>query len=168
MGNPEWQQPSYEGAVLRVQLLGDFRLTYGDQPLTTINTPRLQALLAYLILHRNAPQARRHLAFLFWPDTNEGQALTNLRNLLHKLRQVLPDPDSFFEADTHVVQWRVDAPGSLDVAEFESFARATAQADLEQAASLYRGELLPSCYDDWIMPERERLQQIAVPARWRG
>ncbi len=144
------------GAVLGVQLLGDFRLTYGDQPLTTVNTPRLQALLAYLILHRHAPQARRHLAFLFWPDTNEAQALTNLRNLLHKLRQALPDPDSFFDADTHAVHWRVDSPSSLDVVEFESLARSTARADLERATALYRGELLPSCYDDWIVPERER------------
>ena len=40
---------------LRIQLLGDFRLSDGDQLLTTVNTSRLQALLAYLILHRDAP-----------------------------------------------------------------------------------------------------------------
>ena len=30
---------------------------------------------------------------------------------------------------------------------------------LEQAVALYQGDLLPGCYDDWIMPERERLRQ---------
>jgi DNA-binding SARP family transcriptional activator len=124
--------------------------------------PRLQALLAYLILHRDARPARRHLAFLFWPDTNEAQALTNLRNLLHKLRQALPDSDRFFDADARAAHWRPDAPCTVDVAEFESLARSTAGADLERAAQLYRGDLLPSCYDEWIAPERERLQQVLL------
>ena len=147
---------------LRIQLLGDFRLSDGDQLLTTVNTSRLQALLAYLMLHRDNPQSRRHLAFLFWPDTTEAQALTNLRNLLHKLRQALPDPDRFFAADVHDVLWRLDAPSTLDVAEFDALAQSTTRADLEQAASLYRGDLLPGCYDDWIVPERERRQQMAA------
>jgi predicted ATPase len=30
---------------------------------------------------------------------------------------------------------------------------------LEQAVSVYHGDLLPGCYDDWIAPERERLRQ---------
>jgi DNA-binding SARP family transcriptional activator len=30
---------------------------------------------------------------------------------------------------------------------------------LQEAVTLYRGNLLPSCYDDWSMLERERLQQ---------
>lgn len=97
-------------SVLGIQLLGDFQLTYGDQALTAVNTPRLQAFLAYLVLHRGAPQSRKHLAFTFWPDTNEAQALTNLRNLLHKLRQTLPDPDLFLAADIHAIYWRMDAP----------------------------------------------------------
>ena len=149
-------------SVLGIQLLGEFQLTYGDQPMTAVNTPRLQALLAYLVLHRGVPQSRKHLAFLFWSDTNEAQALTNLRNLLHKLRQALPDPDRFFSADMHAIYWRVDAPCALDVAEFELLAQSITRADLEQAASLYRSELLPSCYDDWIVPERERHQQKAA------
>lgn len=147
---------------LRIQLLGDFRLSDGDQLLTTVNTARLQALLAYLVLHRDSPQSRKHLAFLFWPDTTEAQALTNLRNLLHKLRQALPDPDRFFAADVHDVYWRADAPCALDVTEFDLLAQSTTRAELEQAANLYRGNLLPGCYDDWIVPERDRRQRMAA------
>lgn len=152
---------------LQIALLGDFRLVYGSSSCITelhsVNTARLQALLGYLLLHRAAPQARDHLAFLFWPDTNEAQALTNLRNLLHKLRQALPTPERFLLIDSRFVQWQPAAPYTLDVAAFEeAVAHATTAAELADAIALYRGELLPSCYDDWILPERERLRQLAL------
>ncbi|HEX9116013.1 MAG TPA: AAA family ATPase, partial [Anaerolineae bacterium] len=146
---------------LQVWLLGEFRLLYGSVPVTSVNTPRLQALLAYLLLHREAPQPRRHLAFLFWSDTTETQALTNLRNLLHKLRQALPDAGRFFDSDAHGIQWRSDAPCVIDVFEFDQAAASTGREDLSRAADLYRGDLLPSCYDDWIGPEREQRQRLA-------
>ena len=38
------------------------------------------------------------------------------------------------------------------------------QAALEQAVALYRGDLLPACYDDWLLLERERLRQEYVKA----
>jgi len=47
--------------------------------------------LAYLILHRTAPQFRYHLAYQFWPESSEAQARTNLRNLLHLLLKALPN-----------------------------------------------------------------------------
>lgn len=152
---------------LAISLLGDFKLTYGCPPNTTelytVNTARLQALLGYLLLHRQAPQARDHLAFLFWPDTSEAQALTNLRNLLHKLRRALPTPARFLLVNARFVQWQSNAPYTLDVAAFEAaVAQATTTADLTSAIELYSGELLPSCYDDWILPERERLRQLAL------
>ncbi len=106
--------------ILQIHLLGDFHLDYGGQAVTGIATARLQALLAYLVLHRHAPQLRQHLAFLFWPDTSETQALTNLRNLLYKLRHVLPEPDHFLVQDNQALQWRPDAPCTLDVADFEA------------------------------------------------
>ena len=156
--------------TLHVHLLGDFGLRYGDERLSTINTPRLQSLLAYLILHRAAPQTRQHLAFLFWPDSNEAQARTNLRQLLHELRQAMPDADHFLYADHRTLHWRLDAPLNLDVAEFErELDRADSaerrhdlddmRAALKHAANLYQSDLLPSCYDDWIASERERLRQ---------
>src|SRR5437879_8247936 len=82
--------------TLHIHLLGDFLLVLGDTPVTTVNVARLQSLLAYLVLHRTAPQARSHLAFLLWPDSDEVQAQSNLRALLRHLRQVLPIADYLF------------------------------------------------------------------------
>ena len=81
--------------MLSVSLLGDFCIKHDNTPVSGIDTPRLRSLLAYLILHRDVPQSRSHLAFLFWPDTSEAQAHTNLRNLLHHLRRALPNADPF-------------------------------------------------------------------------
>jgi predicted ATPase/DNA-binding SARP family transcriptional activator len=161
--------------TLHIHLLGEFRLTWGDAPISTINAPRLHALLAYLLLHRDAPQPRQHLAFLLWPDTTEAQARTNLRQLLHSLKQALPAADHFVSTSATTVQWRPEAPFRLDVADFEqacALAEAAAQqgdlhtmrAALEKACALYHGDLLPSCYDDWILPERERLRQALTEA----
>jgi len=165
------EQPS-----LKVQLLGDFRLTYGGESVGEIDTPRLQSLLAYLLLHRGAPQSRRRIAYLFWPDSEESQALTNLRNLLFRLRHRLPDVDRFLEVDRKILRWVEDASFTLDVAQFERALReaevvaasrgdgtkeraALERAALERAVELYSGDLLPSCYDDWIETDRQRLRQ---------
>ena len=156
--------------TFQIRLLGDFSLIYADRQVTSLNTLRLQSLLAYLVLHRDVPQQRQHLAFLFWPDTTEAQARNNLRQLLHQLRRAFPPVEHFLSADTHMVHWHPITPFHLDVAEFEEVLTladaATRQHDqhvlqvaLEQADNLYRGELLPGCYDEWILPERERLRQ---------
>ncbi|HZR43253.1 MAG TPA: BTAD domain-containing putative transcriptional regulator, partial [Ktedonobacteraceae bacterium] len=162
--------------ALHIRLFGDFYLLSDDSPVT-VNVPRLQSLLAYLLLHRSIPQGRSHLAFLLWPDSSEGQAHSNLRKLLHQLRQTLPYADSFLYTDRHNLQWQPDpdVSWSFDVLEFElALARAeaahkkqdttTVRQAYEQAISLYRGDLLPSCYDEWILPERDRLRHLFLQA----
>ncbi len=154
--------------TLRIRLLGEFALLAGDTPITTINTPRLQSLLAYLVLHRDAPQPRQRLAFLLWPDSSEAQARTNLRHQLHLLRQALPAADDFLDVGVQALQFKSGAPYTLDVADFESaLAQATSSPQLQAAVALYRGDLLPDCYDDWVLPERERLSQAFVEAMER-
>jgi predicted ATPase/DNA-binding SARP family transcriptional activator len=165
-------------SILRVQLLGDFEVRYQDVLLNGFDAPRLQSLLAYLLLHHDAPQSRKHLAFLLWQDSSEKQAHNNLRNLVYLLRKALPDVDRFLAADTQTLQWRADAPFSLDVDEFVKRAtdagRQTAQVvappvpdshraqQLATAVNLYRGDLMPACYDEWLLPERERLRELYV------
>lgn len=156
--------------MLRVLLLGEFSIEYDTVPIKGIQTPRLQSLLTYLILHTDAPQDRSHLAFTFWPDTSEKQALTNLRNLLYKIRFVLPNADSYIEVNPQTMQWLQDSAFTVDTHEFQENIRLaeeasgqldhqTAQAALKKAIEIYRGDLLPSCYDDWIVPFREELRR---------
>lgn len=161
--------------TLHLRLLGTFSLAYGEEPVTGLNTPRPQSLLAYLALHRDVPHLRQHLAFVFWPDSSEAQARNNLRQTLHVLRLSLPGLETYLHADTNTLRWRPDAPFRLDVAEFE---HALAQAEpaeqhvqagapqsmLEQAVNMYKADLLPSCYDEWVAPERERLRQRYMQA----
>src|SRR5262245_29408239 len=107
---------------LHIRLLGDFLLVSGDTPITSINSPRLQSLLAYLLLHRHAPQDRSHLAFLLLPDSTEAQAHSSLRQLLFQLRRALPLADQFLHADKHTLWWQpaqTKATWTLDVLEFE-------------------------------------------------
>jgi len=174
--------------TLHIHLLGNFLLVSGDTPVTTVTVPRLQSLLAYLLLHRDAPQDRSHLAFLLWPDSTEAQAHTNLRKLLYQLRQSLPDADHFIHADNHSLQWLpalpasqegcTDASWTLDILEVEQALARAEQAErvqdttamrraLEQVMHLYSGELLPNCYDEWILPERDRWRQAFLQAAER-
>jgi DNA-binding SARP family transcriptional activator/predicted ATPase len=154
--------------ILRIHLLGEFRLFANDQPIYVLNRPREQALLAYLLLNRHMLQSRQQLAFCFWPDSSESQAFTNLRKLFFHMRQVLPNADHFLYADTQSLCWRSDATYSLDVAELEQAldkleqAVTPAVAMVEKVVTLYRGELLPSCYDDWILPLRRALHERVV------
>ncbi|MEV4681620.1 ATP-binding protein [Streptomyces kurssanovii] len=147
--------------VLRVRLLGSMDLRLGSDPLPPLDSGRVESLLAYLLLHRDAPQPRRRLAFLLWPDSNDAQAQTNLRKVLHRLRRVLPDADRFIAVTPRTLQWRADAPLWLDVERFE---RALADGRLEEAVETYGGALLEGCYDGWLVEERERLAGLHLEA----
>jgi DNA-binding SARP family transcriptional activator/predicted ATPase len=156
-----------EPHTLDVHLLGGFQITLNGQPLTCLNQSRQQSLLAYLMLHADSPQSRQHVAFCFWPDSSEVRAYANLRYTLHHLRRSCPELERYLEITQSTLQWRRLGSFRLDVAEYEILiarANETADADqvcklLIQAASLYQGDLLPGCYDDWIIPVREGLSQ---------
>lgn len=161
--------------ILQIRLLGEFRLALGDSPISSVHSPRLQSILAYLLLNNEGEHSRQQLSFLFWPDRPEAQSRNNLRQTLHRLRLTLPDHERYLAIDSRTVRWRQSSPFRLDVADFEAAleiagkAEAAGQAvmlrrNLERAISFYKGELLPSCYDDWIIPHRERLHRKCLSA----
>ena len=153
-------------ASLEIRLLGEFAVVLAGITIHDLDAARLQALLAFLILARGAPQPRQRVAFLFWPETSDSQAQTNLRQLLHTLRRRLPDAAVHLDVGERTVQWRGDSPAIADVTRFQAaIARAAhatgaeRMAALQEAAAAYGGEFLPGCYDEWVLSQREQLAQ---------
>jgi DNA-binding SARP family transcriptional activator/predicted ATPase len=136
----------------------------------SINTNRLQSLLAYLILHGDGPLPRERLAFALWPASTESQARTNLRQLVHNLKRVLPAECDSLVTDHFALEWKRDHSCEIDALTFQAaISQAeTARADndaeaeirsLKLAAELYEDDLLPALYDDWIVPAREEFRR---------
>ena len=148
---------------LEIQLFGAFQMTLG-QLVRKVHSSRQQALFAWLLLHAGTPQPRRQIAFMLWPDSDEAQAQTNLRRELHHLRRSFPEHAPYLEVNAQTLNWRSDAPYRLDVSEFEAAWRGTqvSAADLERAAELYQGDLLPALDDEWLDSYRTTLKGQAV------
>lgn len=154
---------------LKIKFFGGFYVLLNDQELYGLHSRRLQALFAYLVLHRGLPQFRQSLSYCFWPDTTDKQARTNLRQLVHHLRGALPEFDTFIELDPKFIRFRKEACFSLDVEDFSlAFSAAKSRekendtygqiTELERASELYCGDLFPGCYDEWIEPLRLQLK----------
>jgi len=124
------------------------------------------ALLARLALAPDRAHGREELIELLWP----GVALDVGRN---RLRQTLSTLKSLLEPAGEVATAVLLAdrlcirvlPGGLacDAREFE---RCLRLGDVATAQALYRGELMPGHYDDWVLSERGRLSALheSLPA----
>src|SRR5918997_451499 len=153
--------PGQVGARLVIRLLGEVAVSLDGSPLLDLTTLRLQRLLGRLALAPKAGLRRDRLAYQLWPESTEPQARTNLRKLLHDLRRTLPDPDEFLDVGAHTVRWHARASVWVDVV---AFTEALSRGDAAAAVHHYGGPLLPACYDDWVLEERERLRTCAVDA----
>ncbi|MDH4556944.1 transcriptional regulator [Pseudomonas sp. BN417] len=147
-------------ARLEVRLLGGVEIILDGRRIRAFNSLRLQRFLALIVLRRD-PQHRSRLAFELWPDSDEPQARTNLRKLLHDFRHSLPDISKFVEIDNEIVWWIATGPSEVDVLRFQD---AMTAGDFELAARLYSGDLLPACYDDWVLDGRAKLRAQAYGA----
>jgi DNA-binding SARP family transcriptional activator len=132
---------------------------------TRLPNARQQQIIAFLVLHaRSAPILRQRVGGSLWPESTDDQALTNLRRELHHLREGWPSLDGLVDVSSRTLAWRVDAGATVDLLAFEAATDRGLGGDraaLEEAARLYRGDLLPECAAEWIEADRERLRQRA-------
>lgn len=149
----------------RLRLLGSFRLEM-DSTEVKLGQARLEELIAFLALRPGTTVSRRQLAFQLWPDSTEKQAHTNVRNVLHKLKKSWPTLQGSIDVDRNGVTWRTDGEVAVDVEQFRALGTRAKQLDEPEAAlnvnleaaALYHGDLLPNCYADWAVSERERVR----------
>jgi DNA-binding SARP family transcriptional activator len=151
--------------LLRVELLGRFRVLADGRSPARLPGARQQQLIAFLVLHaRNGPIQRQRIAGSLWPESSDGQALTNLRRELHLLREGWPRLHALVDAGSRTLAWRGGASEMVDLLAFEAAADQGLKGDdvaLQQAGRLYKGDLLPDCAGEWIDADRERLRQRA-------
>lgn len=143
-------------------LLGSWALwDDGVQVTVTASEQRLLVLLAL-----KGGQRRPYIAGTLWPDANEKQALRRLRNLLWNLRRRCP---ALLEATEDAVS--LNASVVVDVQELVATAReliegSTGTETLGQRLSIMSepAELLLGCYDDWVLRERDRINELRIRA----
>jgi DNA-binding SARP family transcriptional activator len=152
------------GASLRIELLGGFRALADGRPVAQPVSARQQELIAYLVLHaRGAPIQRQRVSGSLWPESSDEQALTNLRRELHHLQRS-PRLYALVDVGSRTLAWRDAAAATVDVPGFEAAVDRGLEGDrvaLQEAARVYKGDLLPDCAGDWIETDRERLRQRA-------
>jgi DNA-binding SARP family transcriptional activator len=104
--------------VLHVSLLGEQTILDDRGGSVRARSSRAVVLVAFLVVHAGSPQARQRIAGLFWPESTDAQALTNLRRELHHLRQVVGDEPSLMVTSRDLC-WRDATTCRVDVRVFD-------------------------------------------------
>jgi DNA-binding SARP family transcriptional activator/tetratricopeptide (TPR) repeat protein len=154
--------------MLHVSLLGEQAITE-DGTSVQARSSRAVALVAYLAAHAGAPQSRQRIAGIFWPESTDAQALTNLRRELHHLRQILGEESSLVVTSRDLC-WRDTDTCRVDLRVFANARSAALAAEAAgddagvlvhaaAAVQAYRGDLLPGGYDEWLLEARAELER---------
>src|SRR6266545_7307446 len=144
---------------LRVALLGGFDARLASGAPVSLPTKKAQAMLAYRGVGPGESHPRDKLAALLWVEKSDEQARDGLRHALVVLRRALAGakpPPLRIEGQTLALN---PIGVEVDVVTFEGrVAEGTPQA-LEQAAELYRGDLLlgftvnEPLFEEWLSAE---------------
>jgi predicted ATPase/DNA-binding SARP family transcriptional activator len=176
---------------LSLSLLGPFQATLDGAPLTSFESNKVRALLAYLAVEADQPHARDVLAALLWPHRSSRDALSNLRYALYDLRNVLGDRQAgspFLSVTRQTLQFNTTSEHHLDVAVFQrevadsalsTGSRAQAEPGGQPASSralqavlaLYRGPFMHGfslddspAFEEWVLFKREQIDRQMIAA----
>jgi DNA-binding SARP family transcriptional activator/predicted ATPase len=162
-----------------LSLLGPFQVTLAGEPVTSFESDKVRALLAYLAVEADRSHRRESLAGLLWPDWPDRAARTNLRNALANLRKAIGDRQArppFLLISRETIQFNSASDHWLDVTAFRALVEADQAGQLtshqlEEAVALYQGSFLEGfslkdspAFEDWSLLMRERFQRQALTA----
>jgi DNA-binding SARP family transcriptional activator len=140
-----------------MRLFGGFELRRGD---ALVDLPQsAQRLLSFLALNeRSLP--RRYVADTLWPDAEEDRAQANLRTTLWRIHAQRLDLVNVtpMEMALSPAVW-VDVRALVEASREH---RRTGILPRPDTLLGLRGELLPGCWDSWLVFDRERLRLEAI------
>lgn len=171
--------------LLKLDVLGPFRMVRHGQPLTDVATDKARALLTYLALAGTQP--RTTLAALLWPYLSQEAAFDNLRKTLYRLRQGLdaaaPGSAGLLVANRQTAGLDLQRV-AVDVLHFQNLLAEcelhphadmhtceACLAHVADAVELYRGDLLAGFgladapeFEEWLLLRRQTLHQQTLLA----
>ena len=154
------QQSRVRAQCCHLRLLGRWQLVAdGEDVGLGHREERLTALLGL-----TGQSSRLHVAGSLWPESTDARALASLRRAVLQTQQRCP---GLLHVDRLSIG--LDADVEVDVDEVRRAAAATEDAIAEGEAGTLLGQLvgeqlLPDWYEDWVLPERERLEHLRVKA----
>jgi DNA-binding SARP family transcriptional activator len=156
-------------SLLQIGLLGGLQARVEPGGALALPTKKAQALLAYLALPAGRAHPRDKLAALLWGGIREESARASLRQALFSIRKALGEVEGALTQDGDALA--LDAAAvNVDAGRFERAVKDGTPEALEQAAALYRGDLLDGFvldeapFEEWVLGERERLRELALEA----
>jgi predicted ATPase/DNA-binding SARP family transcriptional activator len=156
---------------MRIELFNGLCVRVGTQTINRFRSQKTAELLAHLAFYPQRMHSREVLTGLLWPEFENSAARKSLRVALSSLRHQLEPPGiasgSIILANPSYVGLNAQAIAT-DVVDFESVVEAGLSASnrseqielLCRATELYRGELLPGYYSDWVLLEQRRLAEL--------
>jgi DNA-binding SARP family transcriptional activator len=155
------ESDSHLAPVSVLRMLGGFELTIDRCPVLV--PEGTQKVIAFLALQA-APVRRTYVAGCLWSEKNDVRASANLRSALWRLPE---KGGTLIVANAHALS--LSANVSIDYRNALNTVRNAISTGTLAAAALDALEhldspLLPGWYDDWIILERERLNQLHVHA----
>ena len=148
----------------RFNLVGEFQYISADEQPGEISLSKDIGVIAVVVLSKNYACLRSRIIDLLWSDRSDEQGRASLRHSLWSLKKVLNrGSGDLLQIDRKRVCLNPELC-STDLSEFLKLSDSSKQADLEQAISICRGELLEgivirdAVWDEWLCVERERLQ----------
>lgn len=160
---------------LKATLFGKFSIQRDSLHLQGIEARKAQELLGYLLVFRNHVQAREQLSETLWGEQSSTNSRKYLRQALWRIRSALrlngDRSELILVINNDWIQIKTSGDFWLDVAEFEDIFELIKGKTIQDlnprhlkllkyAASLYKGDLLEGCYQDWCIFERERFQTM--------
>ena len=154
------QRGSASQGRISLRLLGGWQLVDNGAELRLSH--REQRLIALLGL--SGERARPHVAGVLWPDSTDERALASLRRAVMQTQHARP---GLLHAGRAFVG--LDPEIEVDVAEVRRAAEVSELPESDDERShlltlLSGEELLPGWYDDWVLAERESLEQMRLRA----
>ena len=153
---------------LKITMLGDFSMTYGNNVITeqSKRSRKMWTLLQFMIANHNREIPQNELITLLWGEKESDNPVGALKTSLHRLRACLdelgmPDGTEIIvnSMGTYCLNGKLDC--EIDFDEFDTLYKKsmTAQSEKEktnlylEAIELYKGDFLNrSRSDSWVTP----------------